>query len=177
MSKSLGNVISPKQVIEKYGADVLRIWVASSNFTEDVRISFENLDRHSESYRKIRNSIRFILGNLSGWKQKNKVPFEKLPELEKYVLHRLWNVNDEVQKMFNEFNFSKAFQIILNFCNTELSAFFFDIRKDSLYCDDINNSQRRACRTVMDILFKSLTTFTFFGESSRNKILSYPFFI
>ena len=80
MSKSLGNVISPKQVTAKYGADVLRIWVASSNFTEDVRISFENLDRHSESYRKIRNTIRFILGNLNGWKLNKKVSYEKLPE-------------------------------------------------------------------------------------------------
>ena len=156
MSKSLGNIISPKQVIEKYGADVLRIWVANSNFTEDVRISFENLDRHAESYRKIRNSIRFILGNLSGWKLKNRVPFEKLPELEKYVLHRLWNVNNEVKKMFNEFNFNKAFQIILNFCNTELSAFFFDIRKDSLYCDSDKSLSVNSSKTVMSFLFESL---------------------
>jgi isoleucyl-tRNA synthetase len=156
MSKSLGNVISPKQVTAKYGADVLRIWVASSNFTEDVRISFENLDRHSESYRKIRNTIRFILGNLNGWKLNKKVSYEKLPELEKYILHRLWITNDEVKKMFNEFNFSKAFQIILNFCNAELSAFFFDIRKDSLYCDSRNSLSVNATKTVMSILFENL---------------------
>ena len=87
---------------------------------------------------------------------KNRVPFEKLPELEKYVLHRLWNVNDEVQKMFNEFNFSKAFQIILNFCNTELSAFFFDIRKDSLYCDSSNSLSVNSSKTVMSFLFENL---------------------
>ena len=87
---------------------------------------------------------------------KNRVPFEKLPELEKYVLHRLWNVNDEIQKMFNEFNFSKAFQIILNFCNTELSAFFFDIRKDSLYCDSSNSLSVNSSKTVMSFLFENL---------------------
>ena len=93
MSKSLGNVISPQEVIKKYGSDILRIWVASSNFTEDVRISFENLDRHSESYRKIRNSIRFILGNLNGWDLKNRVDYDNLPDLEKYILHKLYLIN------------------------------------------------------------------------------------
>ncbi len=156
MSKSLGNIISPKEVIDKYGADILRIWVASSNFTEDVRISFENLNRLSESYRKIRNSLRFLLGNLNGWDIEKNFKFEKLPSLEKYILHRVFKINDEIKKMFNQYNFSKAFQTILNFCNTELSSFFFDIRKDSLYCDKVGSDVVNSTKTVMSILFVNL---------------------
>ena len=89
MSKSLGNVISPKDIVNKFGADILRIWVASSNYNEDIRISYENLNRHSESYRKLRNTIRFILGNLNGWNTKSSIDYKELPELEKYILHKL----------------------------------------------------------------------------------------
>ena len=129
MSKSLGNVISPQEVIKKYGSDILRIWVASSNFNEDVRISFENLDRHSESYRKIRNSMRFILGNLNGWDLKNRVDYDNLPDLEKFILNKLYLINLQVLDNYESFNFNKAFQLVLNFCSFELSSFFFDIRK------------------------------------------------
>ncbi len=156
MSKSLGNIISPKEVIDKYGADILRIWVANSNFTEDVRISFENLDRHSESYRKIRNSLRFLLGNLNGWDVKNSIEFKSLPQLEKYILHRLFKVHKEVREMYKEYNFSKAFQNILSFCNNELSSFFFDIRKDNLYCDNADSNIVNSTKTVMRILFINL---------------------
>ena len=156
MSKSLGNIISPKEVIDKYGADILRIWVANSNFTEDVRISFENLDRHSESYRKIRNSLRFLLGNLNGWDVKHSIEFKSLPQLEKYILHRLFKVHKEVREMYKEYNFSKAFQNILSFCNNELSSFFFDIRKDNLYCDKIDSNIVNSTKTVMRILFINL---------------------
>ena len=116
MSKSLGNVISPQEVIKKYGSDILRIWVASSNFNEDVRISFENLDRHSESYRKIRNSMRFILGNLNGWDLKNRVDYDNLPDLEKFILNKLYLINLQVLDNYESFNFNKAFQLVLNFC-------------------------------------------------------------
>ena len=156
MSKSLGNIISPKEVIDKYGADILRIWVANSNFTEDVRISFENLDRHSESYRKIRNSLRFLLGNLNGWDVKHSIEFKSLPQLEKYILHRLFKVHKEVREMYKEYNFSKAFQNILSFCNNELSSFFFDIRKDNLYCDNVDSNIVNSTKTVMRILFINL---------------------
>ncbi len=156
MSKSLGNVISPKDIVNKYGADILRIWVASSNYNEDIRISYENLNRHSESYRKVRNTIRFILGNLNGWNLDNKIEYNELPELEKYILHKVKKINSEVQVFFNQFNFSKAFQLILSFCSSDLSSFFFDIRKDALYCEDKNSNLVRSTKTVMSIIFNCL---------------------
>ncbi|MFL2679706.1 MAG: isoleucine--tRNA ligase [Alphaproteobacteria bacterium] len=156
MSKSLGNIISPKEVIDKYGADILRIWVASSNFSEDVRISYQNLDRHAESYRKIRNTLRFILGNINGWDGSKKVNYEDLPELEKFILYKIFNLNKEVNASFDEFNFSKAYQTILNFCNMELSSFFFDIRKDTLYCEDKDSIITNSTKTVMSHLFENL---------------------
>ena len=158
MSKSLGNIILPSDIIKKYGADILRMWVASSNFTEDLKISFESLNRLSDSYRKIRNTLRFVLGNMKDWDPSEKISHEDLPELEKYIRHRLYKTNNEVQKNYNEFNFHKTFQIILSFCSQDLSAFFFDIRKDSLYCDSINSYSRRSCRTVLKDIFQCLIT-------------------
>ena len=121
-----------------------------------MRISFENLDRHSESYRKIRNSLRFLLGNLNGWDVKHSIEFKNLPQLEKYILHRLFKVHKEVREMYKEYNFSKAFQNILSFCNNELSSFFFDIRKDNLYCDNVGSNIVNSTKTVMRILFINL---------------------
>ncbi len=156
MSKSLGNVISPKDIVNKFGADILRIWVASSNYNEDIRISYENLNRHSESYRKLRNTIRFILGNLNGWNTKNSIDYKKLPELEKYILHKLKKTDSEIEIFFNKFNFSKAFQSILSFCASDLSSFFFDIRKDTLYCENENSDLVKSTKTVMSIIFNCL---------------------
>ena len=153
MSKSLGNVILPSEIINKYGADILRLWVASSNFNEDLKISFENLERLSESYRKIRNTLRFILGNLNNWEKKEYVNEKELPPLERFIRYKLYTTNTQVIKHFEEYNFHKAFQVILNFCSQTLSAFFFDIRKDCLYCDSVSSTKRRSCRTVLfDIL-------------------------
>ncbi|MBS91523.1 MAG: isoleucine--tRNA ligase [Rickettsiales bacterium] len=156
MSKSLGNVISPQDIVKKYGADILRIWVASSNYNEDIKISYENLNRHSESYRKIRNTIRFILGNLNGWNEKDRIEYNKLPEIEKYILHKIKKTNSEIETFFNQFNFSRAFQSILSFCANDLSSFFFDIRKDTLYCEDKNSILVRSTKTVMGIVFNCL---------------------
>ena len=118
-----------------------------------MRISFENLDRHSESYRKIRNSLRFLLGNLNGWDVKHSIEFNNLPELEKYILTNCYlKLHKEVREMYKEYNFSKAFQNILSFCNNELSSFFFDIRKDNLYCDNIDSYIVNSTKTVMRIL-------------------------
>ena len=124
MSKSLGNVISPKDIISKYGADILRIWVASSNFNEDIKISFENIKRQSESYRKIRNTLRFLLGNLNGFDVKVEVNYDYLPEIEKLILNKVFHLNSEINSFYDSFSFNKVFQAVLNFCNVELSSFF-----------------------------------------------------
>ena len=156
MSKSLGNVILPSDVIKKYGADILRIWVASSNYFDDIRISYENLDRHAESYRKIRNTIRFLLGNLQNWDKNKNVDHKNLPKLEQYICHRLFEINSKVNQYFEEFNFNKAFQLVLSFCSKDLSAFFFDIRKDSLYCDSQSSNLYNSTQTVMLNVFECL---------------------
>ena len=110
MSKSLGNIISPEDITNKYGADILRLWVATSNYNEDLRISYESLDRQSETYRKIRNSLRFLLGNLNGWESKELIPHSELPELEKYIRFELFRLNEIVIDSLKKFNFYKAFQ-------------------------------------------------------------------
>ncbi|MDC3091056.1 isoleucine--tRNA ligase [Rickettsiales bacterium] len=157
MSKSLGNVISPDDVIKKYGADILRLWVATSNYNEDLKISYESLNRQTEIYRKIRNTIRFLLGNLKNWNEKKeKINHEDLPELEKYIRYEIYSINEVVLKSFKSYNFYRAFQLISNFCNNELSSLFFDIRKDTLYCEPINSYKRNSARTVMVDVFKIL---------------------
>ena len=156
MSKSLGNVISPKDIITKYGADILRIWVASSNFNEDIKISFENIKRQSESYRKIRNTLRFLIGNLSGMDVKGNINYELLPELEKLILHKIFHLNYEINSFYDSFNFNKVFQLVLSFCSSELSSFFFDIRKDSLYCDSKESEKVKSTKFVMKIVFEYL---------------------
>ena len=156
MSKSLGNVISPSDVIKKYGADILRIWVANSNFNEDIKISYQNLERQAESYRKIRNTIRFILGNLNNFSLDSKLEHKSLLPLEKFIRHKLYNLNKEIIEAYDAFNFHRVFQTILNFCSQELSALFFDIRKDALYCDKKNSLNVRSSKTVMTDVFDCL---------------------
>ena len=156
MSKSLGNVISPKDIITKYGADILRIWVASSNFNEDIKISFENIKRQSESYRKIRNTLRFLIGNLNYLNVEENIKYEILPEIEKLILHRIFHLNSQINTFYDSFNFSKVFQIVLNFCGSELSSFFFDIRKDSLYCDSVKSEKVKSTKFVMKVVFEYL---------------------
>ena len=159
MSKSLGNVISPDDILKNFGADILRVWVASSDYAEDLRIDKSILTQHAESYRKIRNTFRFILGNLKDNYQKqdfDKLDFEKLDELEQYILHKLHVLDKSVKDNLKNYNFHKLSRELLNFCTLDLSSFYFDIRKDVLYCDSLNSKKRKNCIIVLNIILESL---------------------
>ncbi len=158
MSKSLGNTIVPDQIVRQYGADILRLWVAQADFTEDQRIGPEILKGVADSYRRLRNTLRFMLGNLTGFNEAERLDVADMPELEQWVLHRLAGLDTEVRKGYAAFDFQGVFQQIFNFCTLDLSAFYFDIRKDVLYCDRVDSTRRRAARTVLDLLFHRLTT-------------------
>ena len=161
MSKSTGNVIAPEDILKKYGADILRIWVASSNYAEDLRIDYSILDQHAESYRKIRNTFRYLLGNIRDDYSENvfkNLNINELPELEKYILHRIFKINENYQIYFKSYNFHNLYKELLNFCTVELSAFYFDIRKDILYCDPIDSKKRLYCIKVLNILLNCLLT-------------------
>ncbi len=159
MSKSTGNVISPEEILKSYGADILRAWVASSDYSEDLRIDKTILSQHSESYRKIRNTFRFLLGNIQDtFKKQNlkELDIKDLPELEKYILHKLLMLNKSVQENLKTYTFHKLYKELLNFCALDLSSFYFDIRKDTLYCDSLNSKKRKACITVLNIILECL---------------------
>ena len=182
MSKSLGNVISPEDILKKYGADILRIWVASSNYAEDLRIDYGILDQHSDSYRKIRNTFRYLLGNLND-KFENidleKINLEELPELEQFMLHKIYCLNLEFEKYFKNYDFHNLYKELLNFCTVDLSAFYFDIRKDCLYCDPKDSDKRKSTLILLNIILDSLlkwfapilsfTTEEIFQLISKNK--------
>ncbi len=157
MSKSLGNVMAPADVIKQYGADVLRLWVVASDYTDDLRIGPEILKHQAESYRRLRNTLRYLLGALNGFEAGEKLPVDQLPVLEKWVLHRLWQLDKVVRQSCSDFAFHRLFSEISHFCAIDLSAFYFDVRKDSLYCDDLANPTRRATQTVMHEVFECLT--------------------
>jgi isoleucyl-tRNA synthetase len=157
MSKSMGNVTAPQEVNDKYGADILRLWVMNSDTSEDLRIGPEILKQQAELYRRLRNTLRWILGSLDGFSDTEKLPEPKFPELEKLILHRLWELNALIQKSIESHDWTGVYPAIHHFCSTDLSAFYFDIRKDSLYCDRPDSEKRRACRTVLDILHRCLT--------------------
>ncbi|BBK39699.1 isoleucine--tRNA ligase [Allostella sp. ATCC 35155] len=157
MSKSLGNVTAPQTVIDEYGADILRLWVVSADYSEDLRIGKEILKHQSEMYRRLRNTLRYLLGALDGFGPEEVVPAAEMPELERWVLHRLAEIDRTVRQACADFEFHTIFTTLHNFCAVDLSAFYFDIRKDSLYCDRPDSLRRRACRTVMDRLFDCLT--------------------
>ncbi|OYV29326.1 MAG: isoleucine--tRNA ligase, partial [Acidocella sp. 20-61-6] len=157
MSKSMGNVTAPQEVNDKYGADILRLWVMNSDTSEDLRIGPEILKQQAELYRRLRNTLRWILGSLDGFTEAEKLPEAEFPELEKLMLHRLWELNALVQKSIASHDWTGVYPAIHHFCSTDLSAFYFDIRKDSLYCDRVDSKKRRACRTVLDILHRCLT--------------------
>jgi isoleucyl-tRNA synthetase len=159
MSKSVGNVIAPEDILKKYGADILRIWVASSNYAEDLRIDFSILDQHADSYRKIRNTFRYLLGNINDDFKKvdiEKLDLNQLPELEQYMLHRVNNLNENYLNYFKSYDFHNLYKELLNFCTVDLSAFYFDIRKDTLYCDPKNSEKRKNCIIVLNIILESL---------------------
>ncbi len=159
MSKSLGNVIAPGDILKKYGADILRIWVASSNYAEDLRIDYSILDQHAESYRKIRNTFRYLLGNLNDNFEQidlEKIEIENLPELEQFMLHKIYNLNSKFNKYFKDYDFHNLYKELLNFCTVDLSAFYFDIRKDTLYCDPINSEKRKSTLILLNVILNSL---------------------
>lgn len=158
-SKSLGNGVEPRQLLEKYGMDIIRLWVASSDYSEDIRYSPTIMEGMSEAYRRFRNTFRWLLGNLHGFDaKKDAVPYEKLPELEQYILHRFHGVLTEVRAQFDAYQFHKAYRALYEFCGGDLSNFYFDVRKDVLYCDPAKSAERLGCLTVLDILLRGLVT-------------------
>ncbi|MDO8422345.1 MAG: isoleucine--tRNA ligase [Parvibaculum sp.] len=157
MSKSLGNAIEPEKIIKQSGADILRLWVSSTDYWDDHSIGDEILKSNVEAYRKLRNTFRYLLGNLEGFDDTERVAHADMPELERVILHRLAELDGIVRQAYNDYDFKRIFHALTNFMNIDLSAFYFDIRKDTLYCDAPSSLRRRACRTVLHELFMSLT--------------------
>lgn len=157
MSKSTGNSVAPQDIIKQYGADILRLWVMSTDYQDDQRIGQEMIKTSVESYRKLRNTLRFLLGNLHHYDEAQRVDYKDMPELERVMLHRVSELDSQVRAACEAYDFKRAFQVIFNFCTVELSAFYFDIRKDTLYCEAKSSLDRRASLTVLDELFDKLT--------------------
>jgi isoleucyl-tRNA synthetase len=156
MSKSLGNAVDPQSVIKDSGADILRLWAAMVDYAEDQRIGKTILQTTTDAYRKIRNTLRYLLGALAGFSDAERVAHSEMPPLERYVLHRLWELDRHVRAAYENYLFQDAVRPITEFCQNELSAIFFDIRRDALYCDKPDSLRRRAARTVMDLVFERL---------------------
>ena len=156
MSKSLGNTIDPLKVMETYGADIIRLWALSVDFTEDHRIGDEILKGVADQYRKLRNTFRYLLGALDGFTEAERVDVAAMPELERYVLALLGQLDATLRQAVADYDFNSYVRALTDFCNEDLSAFFFDIRKDSLYCDAATDPKRMAYRTVLDTLFHAL---------------------
>ncbi len=180
MSKSMGNVVDPLKMMKQYGADILRLWTMTSDYAEDLRIGENNIKAASDLYRRIRNTLRFLLGALDGFTEAERLPchpehsegsknvgtdssatpqndIKKFPELEQLMLHQLATMDSEIRDHIENFEFGRLAHKLHNFCNNELSAFYFDIRKDRLYCDRADSFERRATRTVMAEIFNCLT--------------------
>ena len=156
MSKSLGNDVPLGERLRAYGADVLRLWVVGADYSEDIRIGDEILKGHADAYRRLRNTLRFLLGNLHGFDAAEAIEAEAMPELERWVLHRLAELDRLVRECNAEFDFPRLYAALHAFCAVELSAFYLDVRKDALYCDRPDSHRRRSARTVLDLLFRSL---------------------
>ncbi len=159
MSKSTGNVISPDDILKNFGADILRGWVAASDYSEDLRIDKTILSQHAESYRKIRNTFRFILGNIQDRFIKqdfDKFEINKLEELERYILHKLYSIGLSVRENIKNNTYHKLYKELFNFCALDLSSFYFDIRKDVLYCDSLNSKKRKECVIVLNLILECL---------------------
>lgn len=177
MSKSLGNVISPEDVTSKLGADILRLWCLNSDYSEDMRIGDEILKRQQDVYRRFRNTLRYLLGVLSDYDPKSKIEYSELPELEQFILSKLYSLNKLLRNSIMNFDFQSFYSELHNFCSTELSAFYFDIRKDSIYCDNKDEHRRKASLYVMNEIFICLThwlapALSFTAEEAW---LAYPF--
>ena len=158
MSKSLGNTIDPLKLMEQYGADIIRLWALSVDFTEDHRIGEEILKGVGDQYRKLRNTFRYLLGALEGY-DGGASQLEQLPELEGYILTLLKDLDGKLLQAIADYDFNAYTRLLVDFCNEDLSAFFFDIRKDRLYCDDPEDEERIAYRAVLDVLFHALARY------------------
>ena len=157
MSKSTGNIVAPQEIITQYGADILRIWVVASDYSEDLKIGPEIIKYQADAYRRLRNTLRYILGNLNGFEESERLPVSDMPELERWVLHRMTEMDAVIRSCIDEYDFHSMFTALHNFCAVDLSSFYFDVRKDALYCDAPVSIRRRAARTVLDELFSCLT--------------------
>jgi isoleucyl-tRNA synthetase len=157
MSKSAGNALSPQDVVKQYGADILRLWVVGTDYTEDPVFGPETVKQMADIYRRLRNTLRYLLGALDGFDESERAAPEEMPELERWVLHRVWEFDQQLRKACDGFEFHPFFAALHTFCANDLSAFYFDVRKDTLYCDPADDPTRRAARTVLDILFGHLT--------------------
>lgn len=158
MSKSLGNTIVPEEVVRQYGADILRLWVAQTDYTGDQRIGPEILKGVADSYRRLRNTMRFLLGNMAPLSDMTRVDPAEMPDLDRWVLHRLAELDHKVRTGYAAYDFQGVWRALFEFATVDLSSFYFDIRKDTLYCDADDSLARRSCLTVLDILFHRLTT-------------------
>jgi isoleucyl-tRNA synthetase len=157
MSKSEGNALSPQKVAQQNGSEILRLWVASSDYSADLRFGPTILQTSVDAYRKMRNTLRFLLGNLAHYDADARVDYAEMPELERFILHRLWELDGVVRKAYDDFDFKRVFSSLFNFCTGDLSSLYFDIRKDALYCEPASSIKRRAALTVLDELFNCLT--------------------
>ncbi|HEX3431826.1 MAG TPA: isoleucine--tRNA ligase [Rhizomicrobium sp.] len=158
MSKSLGNTVLPQTIADRNGADILRLWAASSDFTEDLRIGPDIIKANVDAYRRLRNTVRFMLSNLAGFGDRERCGFESMPPLERYILARLAELDEVVRAGYAAFDFNRVHTELFNFCTNELSAFYFDIRKDVLYCDAAGSLRRRAARTALEETFRRVVT-------------------
>ena len=158
MSKSLGNVTAPGEVTSQFGADILRLWVMSSDTAEDMRIGRDILKQQTDLYRRLRNTLRWLLGSLDGFSEAERVPHADMPELERWVLHRIAELDALIRGAVESYDWTGVYAAVHHFCSSDLSAFYFDIRKDALYCDRPDSLRRRASRTVLDHLHRCLCT-------------------
>src|SRR5271169_2348262 len=158
MSKSLGNVTAPQDVIKQSGADILRMWVCAADYADDLRIGAEILKTTVDTYRKLRNTLRWMLGNLAHFEAADVVAVEHMPDLERLMLHRLSELDALVRSAYVDFDYKRIFAALNGFMTTDLSAFYFDVRKDALYCDPYSSVPRKACLTVLDHLFRATVT-------------------
>ena len=157
MSKSLGNTVAPQDVIKNSGADILRLWVAASDYADDLRIGPEILKTFVETYRKMRNTLRWMLGTLAHYDPKQTVALNEMPELERLMLHRLAELDDIIRKAYAEYDYKRVVAVLSQFMNTDLSAFYFDVRKDALYCEPYSSMKRRAALEVIEQIFRCTT--------------------
>jgi isoleucyl-tRNA synthetase len=157
MSKSRGNTVEPQEVTNQSGAEILRLWTAMVDYQEDQRIGKTILATTTDAYRKLRNTIRYLLGALAGFDEGERVAAGEMPPLERYILHRLWELDGQVREAYGRYAFQDVIRPLIEFCQGDLSNLFFDVRKDALYCDRSDSLRRRAARTVMDAAFERLT--------------------